>query len=147
MDDLFNRWWTSDYWTSELQIGAGGSQKTACFGDSGGPLYVSTGFPNWVQVGVTSIEWGDCSEAGGFAELSGPQLAWIAEYAPSIRNAWGPCTTRLGNSGYTFSHYSKTAAGPGVDGPYAWDISCVGDPVGPPPPPPHCPTGRRCSEP
>ncbi len=145
MDGIFNRWWTPDYWTSELNIGAGGSQKTTCFGDSGGPLLIAAGI--WVQVGVTSFVWPGCSEAGAFAELSGPQLAWIAEHVPSIRDKWGPCTTPLGNAGYSLSHYSPTSVVSGRDGQYFWDISCVGDPLPPPPPPPPpvC-HGRNCQE-
>jgi Trypsin len=145
MDDIFNRRWTPDYWTSELNIGAGGSQKTTCFGDSGGPLFIATGV--WVQVGVSSFVWPfpGCSEAAGFAELSGPQLAWIAEHVPSIRDQWGSCTTPLGNAGYSLSHYSPTSVGSGRDGAYFWAIDCVGDPLPPPPPPPVC-HGRNCQE-
>ena len=100
MDDVFNRWWTPDWWTYELMIGFGNSDHTICYGDSGGPLTVQQGATP-VLVGVTSMTWDwatACAEAGGFAEVRGPQLAWIASEVPQIIPGWGACTSPTGNA-------------------------------------------------
>jgi trypsin len=156
MDDVFNRWWTPDYWTSNLMIGAGNSDHTACTGDSGGPLVVFRS-TKWVLVGVASFVWPwptNCSEAAGFAEIAGPQLAWIASEVPQIVPGWNGCISPTGYSGESISSY-RTYSSPYAqsDGPYYWAISCVSyepqPPTStppPPPPPPRCQHNPRCQE-
>ncbi|WP_204046484.1 S1 family peptidase, partial [Acrocarpospora phusangensis] len=93
MDDVYNPWWWFDGWIEHLMIGAGGSARAACFGDSGGPLMIwDPQYGRVVQVGVTS--WGDanCSKPVAYMELAGPNLAWLASMVPSVQFGWGPCT-------------------------------------------------------
>jgi hypothetical protein len=161
MDDVFNRLWTPDWWTSALMIGFGNSDHTICNGDSGGPLTVQAGATP-VLVGVTSMAWSflsNCSEAGGFAEVRGPQLAWIASEVPQIIPGWGACTSPTGYPGYPVTVYhTYQSLGDQTDGSRYWRISCVSNdpppptstpaPSPPPPPvtPPLCRHNPRCVE-
>jgi V8-like Glu-specific endopeptidase len=111
-------------WPAPLLIGAGTTYQTVCFGDSGGPL-VLTRNGQVVQVGVVSLGGGDCNRAAGFAELAGPQLAWIASVVPSIMGRWGPCTSQYGTPGHPEATYGPTSStGSQPDGPYHWRIWC-----------------------
>jgi hypothetical protein len=150
MDDIFNEWYWFDQWIEHLMIGAGSTGQTNCDGDSGGPLVVNRGGTT-VQVGVFSIIWAGvfdpgCDRAGLFAELSGPQLAWVASVVPSIVSRWGPCTLPNGQPGRMSAGYYYVPSG-ATDGPYGWNISCV--PLPPPPPPtvvvPYV-IGYRCAD-
>jgi hypothetical protein len=142
MDDIYNRWWWFDDWIEHLMIGAGGSAKTACEGDSGSPLVVSRG-GHPVEVGVHSFGWGECSEAGGFTELSNAQLAWVAKKVPSITESWGHCTQPSGSPGQAHVHYGSFYPTAEMDGPFYWKIDCVGIPTAPQnPPPAPAPTPR-----
>ena len=159
MDDVYNRWWTPDWWISELMIGFGNSDHTICFGDSGGPLTVASG-TSTVLVGVVSMVFrNDCNEAGGFAEVRGPQLAWIASQVPQIIPGWGACTSPTGNPGYPVTVYNTyQSVGDQTDGSRYWRIACVSNdpppptstPAPPPPPPPatppQCRNNPRCVE-
>jgi len=111
-------------WNDTLMIGAGAAGQTTCFGDSGGPLVVVRS-GQIVQVGVTSFGSQGCNQAAGFAELNGPQLAWIATRVPSIMTAWGPCTAPTGNTGNSEAAYiAANVSGPQADGGYYWQIWC-----------------------
>lgn len=44
-----------------------------------------------VEVGVVSFGDQNCDMASGFAELSGPQLAWVASQVPTVAAEWGSC--------------------------------------------------------
>lgn len=158
MDDVYNRWWTPDWWISRLMIGAGNSDHTTCLGDSGGGLVVQGTNP--VLVGVSSMEWPwptECSEAAGFAEVNGPQLAWIASEVPQIVPGWGTCTLPSGTPGITATSYrTYQFAGGQQDGSRWWELSCLdpnppGSPAPPDPPappqPPWCDHNPRCVEP
>ena len=160
MDDIYNPWYWFDHWNSGLAIGAGDSSKTACKGDSGGPLFVDKdGTWTWIQVGVASFVSDGCDEAAGFTELSNAQLAWVAHHVPAVKTGWGPCITPYGNEGYTSAQYVSwflpTAA---QDGPYYWHITCYAgtSPGGPTPTtrppgstvPPICERNpRKCPDP
>jgi hypothetical protein len=131
MDDIYNAWIGFDHWDSTLMIGAGFTNHTVCVGDSGGPLTVVHN-GRVVQVGVASFVptiflWGDptCDEPGGYMELGGPQLAWLATKVPSIMAGWGPCTTSTGAPGDPYAIYGTNYSG-GVktDGPYRWALGC-----------------------
>ncbi len=126
MDDAYNPWyWFSD-WNSQLMIGAGSSATTVCKGDSGGPLVVGIAAGHPVEVGVASFGKSDCNEAAAFAELSGPQLAWVASVVPAVTTGWGPCTTVNGSPGYGAATYgTDPAQGPNRDGGSYWNIQCV----------------------
>jgi V8-like Glu-specific endopeptidase len=142
MDDIYNKWYSWDHWVEPLMIGAGSSHKTACGGDSGGPLLVDkNGTRNWVQVGVTSFGVNGCSNAAAFAELSGAQLAWIAREVPSVKDRWGTCYDHRGDVGQPVVRYQTAWNYPDLqrDGPFYWEISCEylsPNPSPPPPPPP-----------
>jgi Trypsin len=147
MDDIYNPWYWFDHWNSFLMIGAGSTTKTTCFGDSGGPLFVhkrGASDLTQVEVGVTSFTRGwpseDCTHPGGFDELSGAQLAWVAQQVPSIKPAWGPCYQPNGLPGQASARYvSSYLPAAHTDGPYYWEIACYGIPSQPPPtttPPP-----------
>ncbi len=111
-------------WINALMIGAGTSQQTTCYGDSGGPLVVTRN-SRPVEVGVVSFGTQNCTNAAGFAELSGPQLAWVASYVPSITAGWGTCTASDGHPGRTVVSYGPTtSAGTATDGPNHWTIGC-----------------------
>ena len=111
-------------WKDALMIGAGSSGQTTCFGDSGGPL-VESRAGKVVQVGVTSFGTQSCDQSAAFAELSGPQLAWIAINVTSIMDGWGTCTAPTGNAGVSEATYvAANTTGPQADGPYYWQIWC-----------------------
>ncbi|HEX5595363.1 MAG TPA: trypsin-like serine protease [Micromonosporaceae bacterium] len=124
MDDIFNPLFGPDHWIEPLMIGAGKQWETVCVGDSGGPLVTTRG-SRIVQLGVASFTKA-CDVPGAFAELNGPQLAWLATRVPSIMDNWG-CTALRGmlpgtpKATYTLS---RTSAG-GQDGPYRWSIECL----------------------
>lgn len=62
---------------------------------------------------------------GGFAELKGAQLAWVASKVPSVKTVWGSCTTTNGSPGQWYAFYQGWySAGAFQDGPYYWNISC-----------------------
>lgn len=130
MDSEFNPWLVDDNWVEPLMIGAGSSPTTVCRGDSGGPLVVHPNGGVAVQVGVASFMYtstldSGCDSPAGFAELSGPQLAWLATQVPSITSGWGICTASDGYAGTPLVHYSTTGyADDQRDGPYWWQISC-----------------------
>jgi Trypsin/Tectonin domain/Putative Ig domain/PASTA domain len=116
-------------WKDPLMIGAGSSGHTVCYGDSGSPL-VNFDRGRAVQIGVVSFGDEFCTRPGAFAELSGPQLAWIASKVPSIANAWGGCATSNGAVGEFLATYTSTAftgsqQDTGQAGTYYWAISCV----------------------
>jgi hypothetical protein len=128
MDDIFNRWYWFDDWISSLMIGAGTTYQTACFGDSGGPLVVGrNGGP--VQVGVFSFlsayDGDGCNAAGGYSELAGPQLAWIASLLPPVRDGWGGCISPSGLPGRPSASYGPYQPGAQLDGPNYWKIWCA----------------------
>jgi hypothetical protein len=118
MDGIFG-------WNSQLMIGAGSSTQTVCYGDSGGPLTVRRN-GRAVQVGAVSFGAELCDHAAGFAELAGPQLAWIASRVPSVTDGWGGCTATGGSAGHSVASYVNSyLSGAATDGPYYWAISCV----------------------
>ncbi len=111
-------------WIDALMIGAGTPQQTTCFGDSGGPLVVTRN-NRPVEVGVVSFGTQNCNTAAGFAELFGPQLAWVANSVPPITSGWGTCTASDGLPGQTVVSYGPTnSAGTATDGPNHWKIGC-----------------------
>jgi Trypsin/PASTA domain len=111
-------------WKDVLMIGAGSTGQTTCFGDSGGPLVVGRA-GKVVQVGVVSFGAQACDRAAAFAELNGPQLAWIATRVPSIMDGWGTCTAPSGGAGTSEATYvPANTTGPQADGPYYWQIWC-----------------------
>jgi hypothetical protein len=132
MDDLYNPWYWFDHWPQYYAIGAGSMNHTVCEGDSGGPLTVVRNGVR-VQVGVASFvdTWPDhCTKPGGFAELRNAQLAWVASKVPSVKTAWGSCTTTNGSPGQWYAFYqSWYSAGAPMDGPYYWNIYCGGLPT------------------
>jgi hypothetical protein len=85
-----------------------------------------------------------CDQPGGCAELSGPQLAWLAVDVPSITAAWGPSATSAGYAGRpnVFYGYKATPA-VNTDGDYTWWLVCA-DGTPPPPPPHHGPAEPVC---
>jgi hypothetical protein len=112
----------------QLLIGAGSAAHTTCSGDSGGPLVVNRG-GRPVQVGVTSFGPAQCNNAGAFAELSGPQLAWIASKVPVIAAGWHGCPLGNGAIGRPVAVYDRSAvAGAVRDGPYYGSIGCEAQP-------------------
>jgi Trypsin/PASTA domain len=138
MDDIFNSPIWVDHWDSQLMIGAGSTNQTTCDGDSGGPLVVRDAAGHVVQVGVDSFKYDDfpyfpyfddgCNTAAGFAELSGPQLAWVASVIPSVMAAWGPCTSSYGVPGHSAASYGAQVPGAQLDGPFYWRIWCEAPP-------------------
>jgi hypothetical protein len=130
MDDIFNPWYWFDHWHEDLMIGAGSTNQTVCHGDSGGPLVVDRNGAI-VPVGVASfIQDGDsCHGAAGFAELSGPQLAWIASQVPSVMSRWGSCVSPSGAPGQPAVAYGTFVPGFHWDGPFPWRIWCEGPPA------------------
>jgi hypothetical protein len=54
----------------------------------------------------------------GFAEIGGPQLAWIATRVPSVMDGWGPCVSPSGAPGHpaaAYGSYPPAASGVVVD--------------------------------
>jgi hypothetical protein len=124
MNDMWDKWYTFDNWPDRLAIGAGARGETACKGDSGGPLVVYRNEVH-VQVGVGSFTKDGCKTAAGFAELAGPQLAWVASHVPSIMERWGPCQLDLYRVGQYTARYTTTPFdGAQRDGAYYWTIGC-----------------------
>ena len=124
-------------WVAPWMIGAGTVGATSCAGDDGAPLLVHRAGRS-VQVGVSSFSEPSpqpCLGPGGFAELSGAQLAWVASRVTSIMTTWGPCTAPSGQPGVPAARYQNGAfPGSSPDGPYAWRIGC--DELAPPEPEP-----------
>jgi Trypsin len=150
MDDIYNPWYWFDDWIEDLMIGAGNQYSHACFGDSGGPLAVQlNGHP--VLVGTVSFGNDDCATPNAFAELSGPQLAWVALWGlASVTSAWGACTQANGSPGVSTSSYgnqpgTSTGGYSGRDGSNYWSFACVAPvqttPPGGPDPNPDPPSG------
>lgn len=143
MSGIYEPWWNpfSDAWKDALMLGAGSDDRTVCFGDSGSLLYVERPYGR-VQVGVPSFVRSDCGRPGGFAELDGPQLAWLATQVPSVADGWRQCA---GTKVFTYGR----GVGPRTDGPFRWDLRCR-RPVPPPPPqeePPICTINpRKCPD-
>ena len=127
MDGVYNPWYWFDHWKSGLMIGAGWTNHTVCYGDSGGPLTVDRNGVT-MQVGVASFvqTWPDeCAQPGGYAELSGPQLAWVASKVLPVQTSWGPCRTQSGGTGRWYAMYQYSYAPTAFrDGSYYWDIHC-----------------------
>ena len=147
MDGIYNPWYWVDNWNEPLMIGAGWSDQTVCKGDSGGPLTVKRGSVV-VEVGMAaSAQPNSCDQPGGFAELSGSQLAWIGSQVPSDHHQVGPLRPRPGSPGtWTAQYHSAAYPLPSHDGPNYWDIACTPSFVPPPaptvmqlPPPPPTP--------
>ena len=138
MDDIYNPWYWFDDWNGGLAIGAGDSTKTACNGDSGGPLFVDKdGTWNWIQVGVASFVSDGCDEAGGLhrarATPSSPGSPTTCR--PSRRV--GAVHTPSGYVGQSSAQYvGWYLPGGQQDGNFYWEIACYGIPNPPPPPPP-----------
>jgi hypothetical protein len=130
MDDIFNPLFGYDRWHEDLMIGAGATNQTVCHGDSGSPLIVHRN-GTVVQVGVASFVLTDdpCHGAAGFAELSGPQLAWIATRVPSVMDRWGPCVSASGAAGHPAAAYGTYPPGYRWDGPMPWNIWCEAPPA------------------
>ena len=121
-------------WNSRFMLGVGTTTVTSCVRDDGAPALVRRN-GLWVQVGVSSFSAPACDQPGGFAELAGAQLAWVAQMVPSVKAAWGPCTTPAGNAGQSAASYSSSPTGGAQqDGNFWWRIAC--DEIPPPPPPP-----------
>ena len=152
MADVFSNWPHPISWNAEHMIGAGVTGNTACAGDEGAPLLVLEA-DGWTQVGVGSVlsTTGACADSGGYAELSGAQLAWVASQVPSIVSSWGRCTTPTGGRGQSYARYLDTyAPGTSPDGRYWWQISCsILPPLPPvdPPLPPQPPVEEPTPEP
>jgi hypothetical protein len=130
MDDIFNPWYWFDDWLEPLMIGAGSDDQSVCHGDSGSPLVVNHN-GRTVQVGVASfIQDGDtCRGAAGFAEVAGPQLAWIASQVPSVMDRWGGCVSPTGAPGRPSAAYGTFVPGFKWDGPFPWHIWCEAPPA------------------
>src|SRR4051794_20042733 len=121
MSDIYDHFWSTN-WNSGLMIGAGDSHHTVCHGDSGGPLTVDRN-QGTVQVGVASFGRDDCDEAGGFAKLAGPQLAWIAANVPTANI--GACSLNYGTTpGRWTASYSQTGTGSQTEGSYRYGFTC-----------------------
>ncbi|WP_204044559.1 S1 family peptidase [Acrocarpospora phusangensis] len=151
MDDVYNPWYWFDYWIEHLMIGAGGSARSICYGDSGGPLLVwDHARGRVVQVGVTSWTTEGCNTPAAFMELAGPNLAWLASMQPSVRSGWGSCTAPDGQPGVSDVGWGQTYPGGPSENGIQWRLRCIAQPTGPlppapvpdpednPPPPPGC---------
>lgn len=129
MEDFYDPWYGPDNWPQWFAIGAGTIDHTICEGDSGGPLTVIRNNAR-IQVGVASFvdTWPDhCHKPGGFAELAGPQLAWVASKVPTIPTSWGSCFTSSGSPGRWYAIYqSAFSAGAARDGQFYWNVWCGG---------------------
>jgi len=121
MSDIYDHIWSTN-WNSRLMIGAGDSQHTVCHGDSGGPLTVDRS-QGTVQVGVVSFGPDDCDEAGGFAKLAGPQLAWIGANVPTANI--GKCSLNYGSTpGRWTATYAPNGTGSQTEGSYRYGFTC-----------------------
>jgi hypothetical protein len=112
-------------WIGYLMIGADPSGRTPCVGDSGGPLVVErAGRP--ILIGVKSFGTADCSTPAGYAEISGPQSAWIASWAQDpVISAWTPCQRPDGQPGTPVAGYG-TGPDEIPEGPvFSWSIRCA----------------------
>jgi hypothetical protein len=129
-------------------IGAGWTNHTVCHGDSGDPLTVQRNGVI-VQVGVASFveTWPhECGEPGGYAELNGPQLAWVASRVPSIVARWGACIAADGLVGHPYVSYYLGSGAPYYDGPYNWNLTCASPIPIPPQDPPQGPDPVICKK-
>jgi hypothetical protein len=128
-------------WNPPFMVGVGqvlergGREPNAC-ADHGSPAVVRSRQRD-VLIGVASFSFTGllpCTQPGGFAELTGPQLAWVAQRVPSITDAWGPCRTAAGDVGRTSVGYLSTFAFNTIpEGPFWWHLRC--DDAPPPPEP------------
>jgi secreted trypsin-like serine protease len=129
-----------------LMIGAGSSQATACYGDSGGPLLIQVG-TQWVAVGIASYGGSGglfspdpCTVPAVYTRLDGGPLAWIATVAPSIQSEWGGCDVVRAGIDLGRGNYIATM-NPDNTG----QLQCV-LPPSPPPPPPKGPSEGVCEK-
>ena len=121
MSDIYDHWYSTN-WHPTLMIGAGDSSHTVCQGDSGGPLTVDRS-QGTVQVGVVSFGPDGCDEAGGFAKLAGPQLAWIGANVPTANI--GACSFDSGQTpGRWTATYSQSGSGSQTEGSFRYGFTC-----------------------
>jgi len=121
MSDVYDHIWSTN-WNPTLMIGAGDSHHTVCQGDSGGPLTVDRS-QGTVQVGVVSFGRDVCAEAGGFAKLAGPQLAWIGANVPTANI--GSCSSDFGSTpGRWTATYAQDGPGSQTEGSFRYGFSC-----------------------
>jgi Trypsin len=110
MSDLYDPWWWTDEWSDGLHIGAGSTNQTTCYGDSGGPLMVQQA-GRIVEIGVTSFgfpqlwSFDECTVPSAFSEMSGHQLAWVATQVPGVQPRWLPCVGYAGQTGHVVASY------------------------------------------
>lgn len=130
MESIYDPWYLPllNRFRGNLMIGAGSRTKTACRGDSGGPLTTFVSGQR-VQIGVASFTTSasDCNRPAVYSELDNAHLAWIATQVPSVIDGWPTCTAR-GRVGTPQVVYQPGFAGPQHDGPfgiYSWDIRCA----------------------
>jgi hypothetical protein len=142
MDDIYNPVLYWDGWNSDLMIGAGVGGHSVCEGDSGGPLTVTRN-GRTVEVGVASfiddelVTGNHCTQPGGFAELNGAQLVWIASRIPSVIPQWGPCTTPSWRPGEPYAAYGLSPLSAAhVEGQFGWELFCMPPTPTPQPDPP-----------
>ncbi|MBO3744852.1 PASTA domain-containing protein [Streptosporangiaceae bacterium NEAU-GS5] len=106
MSDEMNPLPFMDNWIPSLMIGGGSSTTTTCRGDSGAPLIVHRQGVA-VEVGLDSFGYASlfdngCDNPDAFTELSGPQLAWVANIVPQVAANWGTCIAADGFAGTTY---------------------------------------------
>jgi hypothetical protein len=139
MADIYAPWWAPFFgvWNWDLMIGAGSTGQTICYGDSGGPLLARYHSGHPIQVGVASfvgVTSRECDVPGGYMELNGAQLAWVATVVPEVAPSWGdPCTTVHDTLGHPTAVYAMGGSGLSSDGPYRWTLKCDGPPAPPQP--------------
>jgi hypothetical protein len=114
-------------WIGYLMLGATPRSPSACLADGGGgPLVVRRdGRP--VQIGVKSFAARDCAVGAGYAELSGPQLAWIANWSQgAVAAAWGSCQHADGGPPGAVDASYGTLPDTTPEGPeFFWSIRCL----------------------
>jgi hypothetical protein len=75
-----------------------------------------------VQVGVVSFGPDNCDEAGGFAKLAGPQLAWIGANVPTANI--GACVFNGTMPGRWTATYSQSGTGTQTEGSFRYGFTC-----------------------
>jgi len=88
---------------------AGGQQRDSCFGDSGGPLFVSRG-SQIVQAGVVSFGFGGCARPGlpTVYTRTATYFNWISSFVPGLQ-AFGDNQTEQ-SGGEVLVHLRKSNA-------------------------------------